>query len=323
MFPGTRSHTYASARQAFSLRDPAPAPADDLGQVHRRGAIGRTARLRHGVELGPPAPGVGADDGPRFETLTTLGAIAALTTSVRFGPLVFGALYRDPATLAKSVATVDQISGGRLEFALGAAWSEREFREYGLPYPSLTERYARLDESLQIVKSLWTAPRTSFEGRYYRIDDAPCEPKPVQEPHPPITVGGVGAGSLRIAAKHAAASNLSGSPRTVAERGELLSQFCAELGRDFDEIELSVHSDLAIASTSAAAEGLMAQAVARDGSDTDSQRDLWVTGTPAQVVDQVGRYAEVGVSHWVVHVDDPFDLSVLELLREKVVPAFK
>ena len=171
-------------------------------------------------------PASGPDDGPRFETLTTLGAIAALTTSVRFGPLVFGALYRDPATLAKSVATVDQISGGRLEFALGAAWSEREFREYGLPYPSLTERYARLDESLQIVKSLWTAPRTSFEGRYYRIDDAPCEPKPVQEPYPPITVGGVGTGSLRIAAKHAAASNLSGSPRTVAERGELLSQFC-------------------------------------------------------------------------------------------------
>jgi F420-dependent oxidoreductase-like protein len=268
-------------------------------------------------------PASGPDDGTRFETLTTLGAIAALTTRVRFGPLVFGALYRDPATLAKSVATVDQISGGRLEFALGAAWSEREFREYGLPYPPLPERYARLDESLQILRSLWTAPRTKFEGRYYRIDDAPCEPKPVQRPHPPITVGGVGAGALRIAARHATSSNLCGSPATVAEKAQLLRRFCDDLGRDFDEIEVSVHSDLSIASTSAGAEAEMSRAVAGDGLDVEAQRDLWVTGTAAQVVDQVGQYAEVGVSHWIVHMDDPFDLNILQLLREQVVPAFK
>jgi probable F420-dependent oxidoreductase len=268
-------------------------------------------------------PATGPDDGPRFETLTMLGAIAALTSRVRFGPLVFGALYRDPATLAKSAATVDQISGGRLEFALGAAWSEREFREYGLAYPPLAERYARLDESLQILRSLWTAPRTKFDGRYYHIDDAPCEPKPVQRPHPPITVGGVGTGALRIAAKHATGSNLSGSPATVAKKALLLRQFCDDLGRDFDEIELSVHSDLAIGSTSAAAEAEMLRAVARDGSDIDAQRDLWVTGTPAEVVEQVGRYAEVGVSHWIVHIDDPFDSTVLHLLRDQVVPHFR
>jgi F420-dependent oxidoreductase-like protein len=268
-------------------------------------------------------PATGPDDGPRFETLTMLGAIAAVTNRVRFGPLVFGALYRDPATLAKSVATVDEISAGRLEFALGAAWSEREFREYGLPYPPLSERYARLDESLQILRSLWTAPRTKFEGRYYRIDDAPCEPKPVQRPHPPIMVGGVGVGALRTAAKHATGSNLCGSPETVAEKARLLEQFCADIGRDFDEIELSVHSDIAIASTTAAAEGWMAQTLARDGLDVESQRDLWVTGSSGQVVDHVGRYAEVGVSHWIVHMDDPFDLNVLQLLREQVVPQFK
>ena len=268
-------------------------------------------------------PASGPDDGPRFETLTTLGAIAALTTRARFGPLVFGALYRDPATLAKSVATVDQISGGRLEFALGAAWSEREFREYGLAYPPLSERYARLDESLQVLTSLWTAPRTKFEGRFYRIDDAPCEPKPVQRPYPPIMVGGVGVGALRIAAKHATGSNLFGSPETVAKKAQLLEQFCGDIGRDFDEIELSVHSDIAIASTSAAAEAEMSRAVTRDGQNVEAQRDLWVTGTPAQVVEQVGRYAEVGVSHWIVHMDDPFDVATLQTLREQVVPQFK
>jgi probable F420-dependent oxidoreductase len=268
-------------------------------------------------------PASGPDDGPRFETLTILGAIAALTNRVRFGPLVFGALYRDPATLAKSVATVDEISGGRLEFALGAAWSEREFREYGLPYPPLSERYARLDEALQILRSLWTEPRTKFAGNYYRIDDAPCEPKPVQRPYPPITVGGVGMGALRIAAKHATGSNLCGSPETVSKKAQQLEQLCADIGRDFDEVELSVHSDIAMASTSAAAEASMAQVVARDGLDAESQRDLWVTGSPAEVVDQVGRYAEVGVSHWIVHVDDPFDSSLFETLSEKVVPQFR
>ncbi|HXW79333.1 MAG TPA: TIGR03560 family F420-dependent LLM class oxidoreductase [Acidimicrobiales bacterium] len=268
-------------------------------------------------------PASGPDDGPRFETLTILGAIAALTNRVRFGPLVFGALYRDPATLAKSVATVDEISGGRLEFALGAAWSEREFRAYGLAYPPLAERYARLDESLQILRSLWTEPRTKFEGRYYRIDDAPCEPKPVQRPHPPIMVGGVGAGALRIAAKHATSSNLCGLPETVAKKAQLLEQFCGDIGRHFDAVELSVHSDIAIASTSAAAEACMSDAVARDGLNIEAQRDLWVTGSPGQVVDQVGRYAEVGVSHWIVHIDDPFDLTTLQMLREQVVPQFK
>src|ERR1035438_5499383 len=105
-------------------------------------------------------PFSGADDGAAFETLTTLGAMATLTTRVRIGVLVNGVLYRDPATLAKSAALVDQISGGRLEFSLGAAWAEREFRAYGLAFPSLEERYDRLEEALQIVRSLWTEHRT-------------------------------------------------------------------------------------------------------------------------------------------------------------------
>ncbi len=268
-------------------------------------------------------PASGPDDGPRFETLTTLGAMAALTTRVRLGALVFGALYRDPATLAKSAAMIDHISGGRLEFALGAAWSENEFKAYGLPYPSLPERYARLDESLQIVKALWAQTRTTFAGRYYRVESAPCEPKPLQRPHPPIMVGGVGRGALRIAAKYADGSNLFGSPERVKERVALLRTFCDDAGRDFGDIELSLHSDLAIAPTRSDVEDLVSRLVAEGGLDLEKQRDLWVIGTPGQVIDQLRPYADIGISHWIVHVDDPYEIGPLRLLRDEVVPAFR
>ena len=109
-----------------------------------------------------------------FQTVTTLGAMAALTGRIHIGVLVNGVLYRDPVTLAKSAATADQISEGRFVFSLGAAWARGEFKPYGLAFPSLAERYGRLEESLEMVKSLWPKPRATFEGRYYRVEDAPC-----------------------------------------------------------------------------------------------------------------------------------------------------
>jgi alkanesulfonate monooxygenase SsuD/methylene tetrahydromethanopterin reductase-like flavin-dependent oxidoreductase (luciferase family) len=268
-------------------------------------------------------PASGPDDDPRLETLTTLGAMAALTTRARIGALVFGALYRDPGALAKAAVTVDHISGGRLEFALGAAWSEAEFLAYGMPYPSLAERYARLDESLQIVKSLWTQPRTSFHGRYYQIDNAPCEPKPLQLPHPPITVGGVGVGALRIAAKYANASNMCGAPGTLAERVGMLRRFCEEADRDFEEIELSLHSELALAPTHEEAEALAIRVASQYGQDLAGQRDTWLIGTPTELVDQLARYIDIGICHWIIHLDDPFEMTALRLLRDEVAPAFR
>lgn len=133
--------------------------------------------------------------------------MAALTGRIHIGVLVNGVLYRDPVTLAKSAATADQISEGRFVFSLGAAWARGEFKPYGLAFPSLAERYGRLEESLEMVKSLWPKPRATFEGRYYRVEDAPCGPKPPQLRHPPVMVGGIGPGSLRIAACYADSSN--------------------------------------------------------------------------------------------------------------------
>ena len=268
-------------------------------------------------------PFSGPDDGAAFETLTTLAAMATLTRRVRIGVLVAGVLYRDPATLAKSAALVDHISGGRLEFSLGAAWAQREFDAYGLPFPPLAQRYERLEEALQIVTQLWSQPRTTFQGRHYRLHEAPCEPKPVQSPHPPITLGGSGWGTLRIAARYADRWNAQGSPEHCAERAARLQRCCEEVGRDFAEIELSVHPSVSVAATYEQAEEAAARVAAGHGTDLEQQRERWLIGTPEQVVQQLRAYTERGFSHFVVGVGHPFDLEPLRLLHQEVLPALE
>ena len=266
-------------------------------------------------------PWNGADDRPAFETLTTLGALAVLTSRARIGVLVNGALYRHPAVLAKASAQVDEMTGGRLEFSLGAAWAEREFRTYGIPFPPLAERYERLDEALQVVKSLWTQDRTTFKGRYYQLEEAPCDPKPVQSPHPPITIGGSGLGSLRMAARHADRINVQGPPAKCAQDFERLQEICSQTGRDFNEIELSVHPAAVVAASHDQAEALARQAAANNLIDFETVRDRWLIGDPGEVAVRLRAYFDVGVSHFVFGVDHPFSLASLQLLQEEVIPA--
>jgi alkanesulfonate monooxygenase SsuD/methylene tetrahydromethanopterin reductase-like flavin-dependent oxidoreductase (luciferase family) len=266
-------------------------------------------------------PFSGPEDRACFETLTTLGAMAAVTTSARIGVLVNGALYRHPAVLAKAAAQVDQMSGGRLDFSLGAAWAEREFRAYGLEFPPLAERYGRLEEALQVTKLLWSQRRTNFRGRYYRLEDAPCEPKPLQQPHPPVTIGGSGLGSLRAAARHADRLNLIGPPEHCAERARRLEQLCAEEGRSFGEIELSVHPTVALGKDERSAQDLAERMAATLGARPQPGR--WVVGTPEQVAQSLRRYMEVGVSHFVLAVTAPFEREPLRLFQDEVVPALE
>lgn len=266
-------------------------------------------------------PFSGADDRACFETLTTLSAMAVLTTKIRIGVLVNGVLYRDPATLAKAAAQVDQMSGGRLDFSLGGAWAEREFRAYGLNFPSLAERYGRLDEALQIVKQLWSQPRTTFHGRFYEINEAPCEPKPLQSPHPPIMIGGTGLGSLRAAARYGDRLNLVSSPDECADRRRKLEEICAQIGRDPAEIELSAHPNLALAATAAKAEEVARQTALANLSDLDAERDRWVIGGPAEVAQRLRAYMEAGVNHFVLALGHPFDMAPLRLFQEEVIPA--
>jgi alkanesulfonate monooxygenase SsuD/methylene tetrahydromethanopterin reductase-like flavin-dependent oxidoreductase (luciferase family) len=263
----------------------------------------------------------GAEDRPAFETLTTLSAMALLTSRARIGVLVNGVLYRDPAVLAKAAAQVDQMSSGRLDFSLGAAWAEREFRAYGMPFPPITERYARADEALQIVKALWGQPRTTFKGRYYQLDDAPCEPKPVQSPRPPITIGGSGTGSLRLAARHGDRLNVQGTPAKCAQVFARFEEICGQAGRDFNEIELSLHPPVAVAATRAEAEAMARQAAAANSVDLDAVRTNWLIGEPGDVAAAIRSYFDVGINHFVFAVGHPFDLAPLRLLQERVFTA--
>ena len=146
-----------------------------------------------------------------FEAWTLLAGMAARTTRTRIGCSVTGNTYRHPAVLAKAAVTVDHLSGGRLEFGIGAGWAENEHTMLGLPFGTARDRADWLEEALPIIRSLWTEPRTTFTGKHYLLTDAVAEPKPVQTPHPPIWIGGVGRRrTLRMAAEHAAVWNAPG-----------------------------------------------------------------------------------------------------------------
>ncbi len=192
--------------------------------------------MDHFASLGP------RDDRPIFETWTMLAAMAQLTTRVRIGCTVVGNTYRHPAVLAKEAVTVDHLSGGRLEFGIGAGWAENEHTMLGLEFGTRNDRADRLEESLQIIRSLWTQPRTTFEGKHYRLHGAVAEPKPVQKPYPPIWIGGSGPKrTLRLAAQYADVWNAAGgSPEDVGESSRILDGHCADVGRDPSEIRRSV-----------------------------------------------------------------------------------
>ena len=183
--------------------------------------------------------GDGGPDRPIYEGWTLQAAMAEATKRVRIGCLVTGNTYRNPALLAKSAVTVDHLSGGRLEFGIGAAWAEIEHETFG--FEGLDHRVGRLSESLRIIKSLWTEERTNFEGRYYHFKDAIANPKPIQKPHPPIWIGASGATTLRLVARYADVWNIAGGdPDRVKELTPMLDDACGAVGRDPAEIRRSI-----------------------------------------------------------------------------------
>ena len=265
----------------------------------------------------------GQIDGSCFETMTTVAAMAAITQTIRVGSLCNGVMYRDPATFAKAGAMIDQISGGRYECTLGPAWAAREFASYGLPFPGPGERLRRLDEALTIVRSLWTESRTTFEGNYYSVRDAPCEPKTVQRPHPPIMIGGGRDGTARLAAKHADAWNGIGSATFCAGRIAAVQRFCADLGRDPAEIEYSAHPEMAVASSTQEAESIAAEVSAGHGRRFEDERDLWIVGTPDEVREQIDAYIRVGVTHLIFALPQPFNMRMLQRFADEVLPVYR
>src|SRR5215210_5582786 len=188
------------------------------------------------------APIHGDVDGPCLEGWTLLAAYAAQTTRLRVGLMVTGNTYRHPAVLAKTAATVDVISNGRLDLGIGAGWNEYEHTSMGIPLYTPGERIRRLGEACEIIKRLFTQHLTDFDGRYYQLKESRCEPKPVQKPYPPFVIGGGGEQlTLRIVAQYADVWNFAGgSTETFSHKVAVLHQHCADIGRDPSAIELSV-----------------------------------------------------------------------------------
>ena len=178
-------------------------------------------------------PMYGEGPGETFEGMTTLAALAGVTSRVRLGLLVTGVTYRHPSVLAAQAITVDHASQGRLELALGAAWFEQEHRELGIPFPPLGERFDLLEDELEIVTRLFTGETVSYEGRRISLHDARMRPRPVQQPHPPIWIGGTGPRrTLPLAARFADVWHGFGSPNSLRDANDRLDQLAEEAGRD-------------------------------------------------------------------------------------------
>ncbi len=179
--------------------------------------------------------------GPCLEAWTALSALAMATKNVRLGVMVTGNTYRHPAVLAKMATTVDIISGGRLILGIGAGWFEQEHQEYGIPFRTTGGRLRRLEESLEIIKRLWTEERADFSGRYHELRNASFNPKPLQQPHPPIMIGASGENmALGIVARHAQMWNSFGTPEVFRHKIGRLQDHCERAGRDVAAIEKSV-----------------------------------------------------------------------------------
>jgi F420-dependent oxidoreductase-like protein len=251
----------------------------------------------------------------------TLGAIARETERIRLGTLVTSATFRPPGLLAVQVAQVDAMSRGRVELGLGAGWYDAEHTAYGFPFPSLGERFERLEEQYAILTGLWGTPigeTFSFDGRHYHVEDSPALPKPVQRPHPPLIAGGGGPRRTpRLAATYASEFNLpfSSIADTDAQYDRVRAA-CAERGRDPETLRLSAAQTVCCG----AGEAEVQRRATNIGRSADELRAHAVAGTPDEVVARLLAFAEIGTQTMYLQVLDLDDLEHIELLAKEVLP---
>jgi F420-dependent oxidoreductase-like protein len=261
---------------------------------------------------------------PILEAWSELAAVAAITERVELGTLVTPPFFRNPAVFAKQVATIDHVSNGRTIVGLGCGWFASEFEAYGCPFPGIGARLGALRETIQVLKHLWTEERVTFEGRYVTVRDAMFEPKPVRRP--PILVGGGGERVLlRIAAEHADIwNNLAAMQPELGRKVEALRRHCAEVGRDFDAIEVSQQCLVVIAETDDAARAALERAGRIYGGHMGAgleEHGIW--GTPAQVVERIRRHVALGCTLFVIEFFGRDTREPARLFAEQVMPAFR
>ena len=257
-----------------------------------------------------------------FECWTTIAAISQLTSRIKLGQMVGCCSYRNPALLAKITSTVDVVSGGRLNWGIGAGWYENEYRSYGYEFPRPAQRIRMLEETVEIVKRMWTEPTATFKGEHFEVNRAYCDPKPLQQPHPPVLIGGGGEQlTLRVVAKHANCSNFGGNPDQFAHKVEVLKSHCASVGRDFDEIQLTWSPEVFIRPT----EDDVSSSRSRSqwGEPAESWRAGNLVGPPEQVSEKLQAYVDLGLAGVIPWCSDYPDTTTMELLARDVMPNFR
>jgi len=261
---------------------------------------------------------------PIFEAWTSLAAVAALTSRVELGTLVTPPFLRNPAVLAKQIATLDHASGGRAVAGLGAGWFEPEFTGLGCPFPSLALRMGALEETAVILRRLWSEEQVSFAGRHFQLREAICEPKPLRRT--PILIGGSGERVLLgIAARHADIwNNMAVTQAQLPRKIEALRRRCDEVGRDFDAIEISQQCVVVIAEDEARARAGLEKAQKIYGGHLGAalaEHGIW--GPPARVIEGIERHRALGCSHFAIEFFGRDTREPARLFAETVLPAFR
>ena len=256
-------------------------------------------------------------DAGEMESFTSIAYMAALHPQFKFGSAVLSQSFRNPALLAKMGATLQLLSGGRFILGLGAGWHEGEYQTYGYDFPSNRVRVEQLDETLQIIRALWTEEKVSFTGKYYRVQEAHCRPKP--DPLPPIMIGAFKPKMLRLTARYADWWNVSSTgPVGYRSMAAEFNRACQEIGRDPASVRRTWIGGCACAATQQAAEEL-----AGDRFSAQDDADFGFVGTPRQIVAQMQRFIDLGMDTFILDCQDFPKLDGLQRLINEVIPAVK
>ncbi len=271
---------------------------------------------------------------PTYEAWTLMASLATVTDRVRLGQMCTCNGYRPPAYLAKVAASIDVISGGRVEMGIGGGWYEHEYLAYGYPFPRPSVRLGELDEAVQIMKLMWTEDEATFEGTHYRLDGAISQPKPIQGSIPMWIAGGGEQLTLKTAAKYADYTNFGASLEVFNHKSEVLAGHCERVGRDFSEITRSTNFNVIIAPDEAGVqaklEDLRTRFAGVPGVDGDRTIDRWfggaeaAVGTPQQLVDLIGSFKDAGMAYAIAYFPDAaFDPESMDLFAAEVMPQLR
>jgi F420-dependent oxidoreductase-like protein len=268
--------------------------------------------MDHLIQIG----GVGPPTEPFMEGWTVLSALAAVTSRIRLATLATSVAYRNPAHLAKIAAGVDQISGGRMTLGIGAGWFEGEYKQYGWEFPPRpATRIRQMEEAVRLILLMWTEPRATLHGRYFHIEDAILEPKPVQKPRPPVMIAGSGEQmTLRAVARVGDACNVGGDLTAVKHKFAVLRGHCEAAQRDYDAIERTHNFSWLVARDDAA--------VAAKRERLSQRGPLrGFVGTVSEAIDLIGQYRDAGVQ-LLINSDYKNDMETLELFASEIMPHF-